>query len=333
MAFLALLRANRKAVDKMVDYGARKELLRLLREANEDLRERLKSRNVRGATKLAVAQMQVARAEIADAVRRVEGKVRDHLTSKSLGLGRLGIRHAVETVQMGEKHFRGVTFELPVERALKMNHRLTGSRATLMRQHEASVARYGKHMIREFERQMRLGIVTGQTQDAIVDRLVAHGGPEGLFVEKRWWAERVVRTELMYSYNDAQQVGIEEQALEFRDMRRIILAHFDRRTAMDSVFVHGQIVRVDEPFVDGDGRVYMLPPARPNDREIVQPYRLAWPVPETWMPRPKAERVAAAGGREELTPEQAAVLKATRRRPSEAIPHVSADDVRDFMAR
>lgn len=46
----------------------------------------------------------------------------------------------------------------------------------------------------------------------------------------------------------------------------------------DSYAVHGQIRRPTEPFQSWYG-LYQHPPNRPNDREIVVPHRIAWPLP------------------------------------------------------
>lgn len=329
-SFLEVLRANRRAVDKMIDLGARRELLDLLRAANSELNDRL--HGMRRKDTFTAVHARTAKAEIIAALRHAEGAFREHVVSRSIRAGRVAVVHAKDVIEAGERQFHGIAYELPIERALKLDARLSGNAASLLRQHEASTKRYGRRMLGEFEREMRLGIIQKETMDDVVDRLVGHGGPKGVFVEKRWMAERVARTELLYSYNSASQLAIEESALELPDMRRIILAHFDRRTAMDSVFVHGQIKRIDEPFVDGDGRVYMVPPARPNDREVVAPYRLSWPVPASWMPRPKDERIEAAGGRDELTDEQEAELR-RKPRASATIPHVSMDDVAKFRGQ
>lgn len=78
---------------------------------------------------------------------------------------------------------------------------------------------------------------------------------------------------------------------------KILSASFDDRTGWDSYMVHGQIRRPEEPFAwaDAKGHVeeYMAPPNRPNDREIVVPHALRWPIPEAlrWLPASEYRRV------------------------------------------
>ena len=74
---------------------------------------------------------------------------------------------------------------------------------------------------------------------------------------------------------------------EFPEMKKKILAHFDSRTAEDSIAVHGQVRNVSGAgslFRDGAGREYEHPPARPNDRETVIPWMDEWE--DTRMTRP-----------------------------------------------
>lgn len=62
-------------------------------------------------------------------------------------------------------------------------------------------------------------------------------------------------------------------------MIRILCATFDDRTAADSYAVHGQIRRMNESFHSWFG-AYMTPPNRPNDREIIVPHFMEWPIPD-----------------------------------------------------
>jgi hypothetical protein len=59
----------------------------------------------------------------------------------------------------------------------------------------------------------------------------------------------------------------------------------------DSIAVHGQIRLPGEPFDTWYGK-RQSPPDRPNDREIVVPHRIAWPIPPELRPRGMGEVVA-----------------------------------------
>lgn len=204
------------------------------------------------------------------------------------------------TLEGLEQRFTGITPSLRLREAAAMRATATGAQGMWARQFPTSMDRYGSHMIGEFENIMRAGMLSGASIDDMVAALTGHGGPkgtvslkatvgpngvirtqeaeipEGLFVRHKYWAERLVRTELLRAYNVARQAGLEESAKDMPDLQRKILAVLDKRTAKDSLAVHGQIRGIRDNFVDGAGRSYLHPPARPNDRETVIPWRPRW---------------------------------------------------------
>ena len=123
--------------------------------------------------------------------------------------------------------------------------------------------------------------------------MLAAAGPTGALAGGASFVNLITRTELMTAINQAIQRTTVALSLVVPDMRRLIVSTFDEKTAPDSIFVHGELRRVDEPFIDGAGRVYLVPPARPNDREIILPWRASWPVPSWGKPKPDEEREAA----------------------------------------
>lgn len=97
------------------------------------------------------------------------------------------------------------------------------------------------------------------------------------------------------AYNDARLIGLHETREEHPHIGKKILAFFDQRTAYDSVMVHGQIRALEDSFIDGAGRVYLMPPSRPNDRETVIPWMLdgSWEeTPSTSALPPSTVRAA-----------------------------------------
>lgn len=210
------------------------------------------------------------------------------------------LQRTVTTLEGLEQRFRGITPNLRLREAATLHRTAAAANGLWARSFPTSVDRYGAHMLGEFESIIRAGITSGSTMDEMIGALTGHGGPkgqvslravvtpsgvlrtqeadipEGLFVRHKYWAERLVRTELLRAYNVGRQAALEEQAKQFPDMQRKILAILDKRTAKDSLAVHGQIRGIREHFVDGAGRSYLHPPARPNDRETVIPWRDSW---------------------------------------------------------
>lgn len=152
------------------------------------------------------------------------------------------------------------------------------------------LTRYSAAVIEEFEGVLRRGMLTGKPWGDVRDELTSkspflQGSP-------KFWAERIVRTETMGAYNRAGWEAIRAADDELGDMVKILSATFDDRTGWDSYQVHGQIRRVDEAFA-WKGGLYQSPPNRPNDREVVVPHRVSWPIPEELAWRSDGEVAAA----------------------------------------
>jgi len=152
------------------------------------------------------------------------------------------------------------------------------------------LTRYSSAVIEEFEGVLRRGMLTGKPWGDVRDELTSkspflQGSP-------KFWAERIVRTETMGAYNRAGWESIRAADDELGDMVKILSATFDDRTGWDSYQVHGQIRRVDEAFA-WKGGLYQSPPNRPNDREVVVPHRVSWPIPAELAWRSDGEVAAA----------------------------------------
>lgn len=95
--------------------------------------------------------------------------------------------------------------------------------------------------------------------------------------------ECTARTEHSRAYNaahHAELVGLNER--EGWDYRKSVIITQDSRTDDDSIglwnwlWERGGSIPLDEPFIDGNGRKYIHPPGRPNDREVEVPWRESW---------------------------------------------------------
>lgn len=300
---------------------AQRELLRDLAAADALLRRRL-ARYASSDERFTPQSLLSYQRQIVLVRRRVERSL-SGIVGRCAGSARVaGYAETFRLMAALEQRFSGIVRPLRLRQAQTMS--ASRSETSLLSQRATSVDRYGNAMIAEFERRMRRGLIAGLSQRDMVNELCGHGGPagtvslaaretpagvvrtveeeipEGLFVRYRSWAWRIVRTETARAYSVARMDGLFEQRQEFPALRKKILATFDNRTAMDSVLVHGQIRRLEEPFVDGAGRVYMQPPARPNDREVVIPWLPEWeetPITRNLPPRQiEAARARAGAG-------------------------------------
>lgn len=290
-------------------------VLSILQEADRELAKRLE-RIAKGTGGLQ-GRYTEAHAQVYQQQIRL---VMDYVQQKMLGLTddqareaiRFGVKATVDLAQRLEQHFTGITQPLALQSQQMQDEIVRGTGASRIRQVQSSWERYGDVVTKDFERVMRVGQLMGATQHEVISRLVEAGGRRGVtaqglheqtpgsfpeptsLVSRRYWAERIVRTETSHSLNAANLATMNGMRnTDFPDMQKKILAHFDNRTAPDSVAVHGQVRPMDGYFMDGAGRQYLHPPGRPNDRETVVPWRPHWGSLEATDPPPPAEQAEA----------------------------------------
>jgi hypothetical protein len=314
---VSLQRANR-----LLDTAPGDKVLKLLNEADADLKKRLST-----VAKAAGPNVRFSDAQVM-AYQKQIAVVQKYVKKRLLGITDNQAKFAVSSTvratakEIGQlnKAFTGVAVPLRLREAGVLGGVTNSVHSSLAAQRATSVDRYGDAMIGEFRQVMRRGLVTGVSTTQMVDSLVGHGGPrgpkvstaarvdpatgkvirlreeaipEGLFQRKRYWAERLVRTEVAHGQNEARLQTIERsKQTDFPDMGKKILAMMDMRTAMDSIGVHGQVRPTDGLFQDGAGRQYLRPPARPNDRETIVPWRESWDETPYSAPMPPAEVAA-----------------------------------------
>lgn len=335
---VTMRRADRiiTATDAAGDRAAR-TLMADLREADRRLRAKL-AKFAGSEERFTARSLLSYQRQIALVTRQAQKGLARLLRAAQASAKGKGYRETAVLLRDLEQAFTGIARPVRLAQAAMLNPQLRAD-SSLLATRATSVDRYGRAMIGEFERRMRVGLITGASQRDMVNELCGHGGPtgevsvsarevapgvverlrtehieEGLFTRYRSWAWRIVRTETARAYTAARMEGLFEQRQEMPALTKKILATFDPRTAMDSVLVHGQVRRLEEPFVDGAGRVYLQPPARPNDRETVIPWLPDWTeTPITSPLTPEQVEAARARANRGLDPEhQRARLAASR---------------------
>lgn len=292
-------------------------LVMMLEEADRNLARRLwriAQRNGGPKATFSAASAMAYRSQIQLVTQYVQKRLLGMTEKQAAWAVRSSYKETTQLIADLESRFSGMTVPLRLREAAVMDPIISGSKSSLLAQHATSVDRYGRGMIGEFEKRMRVGLIEGKSHYEMTRDLVGHGGPrgtvsmaakeiapgvvervreesisEGLFVRYKYWAHRIVRTETAHAYQQTKLDTYQEvAATHMPDMQKKILAVLDNRTAPDSIAVHGQIRPIDGYFIDGAGRQYQRPPARPNDRETIIPWRPHWP--ET----PRSRELSAA---------------------------------------
>lgn len=351
-----VLQESLRRADRVLDNATPAQLLQWLQQADLDLKRRLSVvAKHAGEVRFTEAHLTAYQRQMELVTRYTKARLLGLTHTQATAAIRLNVIGTVRELKHLERGFTGLTAPLRLDKAAVVGGLVKRTKATLLQQHATSVDRYGQHMLGQFQDIVRRGLMVGASTFQLVDALVGHGGPagprvstratvdavgkvvrlkeedvpEGLFVRRRYWAERIVRTETAHAQNAAKLATITEARNDFGDMGKKILATFDNRTAYDSIAVHGQVRPVDGLFTDGAGRQYLRPPARPNDRETIVPWRLSWPETPYSAPMPPAD-VAELKAAQEKAPgeKRLQVVRAEKRRLEGALHEDQADAVR-----
>lgn len=284
---------NRDEVERAIGDKARRELSRILLDAQKQIADAQRRTNTDATwTHLDLNQTMIL---VNDALASVSPRFRKVLDEQRARAYAVGAKSTAEMLEHyeGSKE-TGTVRPLAIREALAM-------RQMALDEHATSVNRYGHRMIHVIRRELQGGIVRGATFHEMTDLLVGKKGPRGLvslaatelpdgkvkrlveapmkrglFVEHRGWAERIVRTEGMRAYAAGADEEIARQKAEaFPDLVRKLVETFDSRTAPDSYVAHGQVRGPTEAFFDGK-HTYLRPPGRPNDRATLIPWRDVW---------------------------------------------------------
>jgi hypothetical protein len=145
----------------------------------------------------------------------------------------------------------------------------------LINKYKRSLALYGRATSDLIRQRIAESMLVGESWGTAADKLEKIL-PLGMR-DKRWMVERTARTEMANAYNGVTYATLKYEDAPDDPMMKMDVAVFDARTASDSYLNHGQVVPVDQPFIDGEsGDEYDYPPNRPNDRSIVVGWRKSY---------------------------------------------------------
>lgn len=177
-------------------------------------------------------------------------------------------------------------------------------RAMLIPRYPTSAARYVGQIRTDIRNRLAVGHAKNQTFDQITRELQAHGGPrglvvlqqrrtgsiveqipEGLFRRHRYFAERIVRTESVNAYNLTHRRALESIASQDPELCQRWDASVDRRICPVCRELDGKVVEIGSSFPGG----LQQPPAHPNCRCAVTPWKKHWPALEGMGPEVDAD--------------------------------------------
>lgn len=144
----------------------------------------------------------------------------------------------------------------------------------LLRRHESSARRYSENVQQHVRRQLAMGVVKGESFDAVIGRLTrltparllegdldpASAMARGLMQMPRSSAARLVRTEAIHAYNIYHLESINEMADDDETIRKRWDSSLDRRGCLTCRDLDGEVRKPGEKFSAG----MQHPPAHPN---------------------------------------------------------------------
>lgn len=209
----------------------------------------------------------------------------------------LAIQHLVEQVAFLSGSFRGA------ERLISVNAsaQIAATRSYLVPRYRTSAARYawGRGRVgvaADMQKRLATDILIGAPVHETVDRLVASGGPrgyvalrgvageenaiveyipEGLFARYRYWADRIVRTEVSSAYGAQGHDSMQAAAQVLPELRRRWMGDVTACIHVCLPMV-GQVVGINDAFSTGMGDLVMYPPAHPSCGCTAVPFAPSW---------------------------------------------------------
>jgi hypothetical protein len=274
----------------------------VLEDAARDLERRISEAvNLRGLDEetFTLTQMRATLAQVREATRVATRGLGKAVVDTGTEAAEASAGHVVDYLGRADEQFRGVAAPLQLEEAGIVDQAVSGVHASILRRLASSgeaidgadeeahpakpgiLERYGVETLKHFEGVLQKSFLTRKPWGEVRDELTEKS--PFLQAAPRWWSERIVRTEVMHSANRAGYEAVRAADDELGDMVKILSGVFDDRTAADSYATHGQIRRPSELFHTWYGPM-LHPPDRPNDRSLVVPHRVAWPLPPylTW---------------------------------------------------
>ncbi len=293
-----ILMQNRQDALSLVSHAGATRTKIVLERAERELVARLATLRMTGSS-FTSENMKSALVQVREVLRGLQTGMTDVLVDGAGDAAARAAQGALDYLGRADQQFRGVgTQPLALDEASVFEQAKVGARASVLRRlassgdprqqgapkdiHPAKIGildRYGMNTIGLFEQDLQAGVLGRKSWGEVKGNLI--GNSTFLQGKPAFWAERIVRTEMMGAYNRAGWEANREADDQLGDMVKILSATFDDRTGSDSFAVHGQIRAVDEAFMSWFG-LYQHPPNRPNDREIVVPHRKSWPIKARW---------------------------------------------------
>lgn len=318
-----LVRESVQAVDALVPPALRAVLPALV-QARDELRSDLQdwlATAKNGADRFTAADRQAALRSLEGALERIQdlhSAMASALAGQRHATGPLAISNLDNEIRRLSAIFGGGVPAIPNIKAAAI---IAQGDKLLWKRHETSARRYAGAIGEDIKHLLAVGVAKGESFDQLVNRLRRIGSAgrtarpiepgadsaeiaSGLFGRYRWWAERMVRTEGMNTYNVMHDESIahanENRPDGDEEYLRRWDAAADARVCSTCNSLDGKVTTLDGTFPGG----YSSPPAHSLCRCVVLAWLRRWgdmrgetringPVPTPGPARPREEPAVA----------------------------------------
>lgn len=243
-------------------------LLKRYREVRQELRDRLD--RVQGDT-FTAQQLRGVLAQVDGAIIAMNISLVGGMKEKAAIFARHGVDDSINEIQKFEEMFTGAVAPINIDRLLVASN----TENFLFNQYESSISAYSEGLRSTLAMNLTNESLMESPYSTVIRKLGA------FFQGEEWKLQRIARSELHNVYSLAKTNGlIQARDNVLPDLKKTLFHPMDSRTGEDSKYSDRLklIANLDEPFSymwKGKKRTFFTID-RPNDRQIVVPYREAW---------------------------------------------------------
>ncbi len=237
--------------------GEQRKAEQILRELEQELKLLLQSRELSVASKREIAALVAEAHDLIEPAYATVGKALD--------------THALALI-VAEKTVQVIEDVIPANVLMPTAETLASLTKDVMIDGAPSSAwweRQGEDTAFRFAAQVRQGVINGETNEAIVSRIVGRGGEPGIMVVARRNARALVHSSVMSASNDARLATFRKNDKLIAGVRW--LATLDGHVCPRCAAMDGQTWTLDGERMPGTKVDFMAPPIHWGDRCILTP--------------------------------------------------------------
>jgi len=259
-------------LDRVIDRDGVAGILKVYDDARDEIWLRLKAQ-LRGkkGDSFQAHQLRLALAQVEQGLGQLVDKAPKLGASAGIVVNEQALGNLSKQIHLLERHYDGSSTPLAVDQIGQLSKLQEELRPTLLRRFDVSFRTYGAQTVQAVEQNLAVGLATKAPLEETIDRV------KDTIEAERWKAERIVRTELIGTANNAAHEGLVLSRQQWPDLQKMWSAFADIRECKLCAKLDG----TRRPIPNGTwqlrpGVFVAHAPAHPNCRCSILPMRAAW---------------------------------------------------------